>query len=105
MKYIKSGSNSVVLTPAVKSDEMCQRGCHKPFPFLTACDTDVQGYVWTVEGNAVTSSDHHPEDAPLVSGPCSLSCAFAVVSGFKGISFLNKKYKSIIMTFKTCFRI
>lgn len=42
VKYIKSGSNLVVLTPVVKSDETCQRDCHKSFPFFKACAIDVQ---------------------------------------------------------------
>lgn len=36
---------------------------------------------------------------------CSLSYAFAVISGFTEISYLNKKYQSIIVTLKMYFRI
>lgn len=83
----------------------CQRGCHKSFPSFKACDTDAQQCVLTVEGNAMTSGDQHPEDQPLVTGPYSLSYTFAVISGSTGTSFLNKKYQSIIITLKMYFSI
>lgn len=99
VKYIKPGSNLVVLMPVFKSDETCQRGCHKSFPFYKAFAIDVQECVLAVESNAMNSSDHHSRISfwgqELV--PFSIHLLH---SSFVGILLLYKKHQSIIITIK-----